>query len=126
MAIINRIPTNPASQIKKNNESKETDKSQSKISSSDKKSGFVASTFKELSKVEWPSWKYVLTWSAVIILFTGIFSIILGFADHTFSSSLLYSDCVGKSVKQESNDSIGNCTERYFQTLTYQRALTTE
>ncbi len=58
-----------------------------------KKLGFIPSVLDELSKVTWPTFDYVYKWTGIIILFTIFFSLILGFADHIFSSGITLVDC---------------------------------
>lgn len=87
----------------------------------EKKTGFLKSTVNELTKVRWPGIKYVLAWSLIIILFTAFFSITLGFVDHFYQTSTVLGDCVSKVSLKQSNDTLSNCGENYFKSLTFRQ-----
>jgi preprotein translocase SecE subunit len=57
------------------------------------KESFFKSVITEMNKVKWPKWKYVLTWSAMVIVFTGTFSLILGGVDHVFEGGINFVSC---------------------------------
>lgn len=70
----------------------------------EKKQGFFASTIEEMKKVEWPSFRYTLNWSVIIIIFTAFFALSIGFIDHVFDSSLKYVQCTANITTVASND----------------------
>lgn len=70
----------------------------------EKKQGFFASTIEEMKKVEWPSFRYTLNWSVIIIIFTTFFALSIGFIDHVFDSSLKYVQCTANITTAASND----------------------
>jgi preprotein translocase SecE subunit len=81
-----------------------------------KKLGFFASVLDELSKVSWPSLDYVFKWTGIIILFTMFFSLILGFADHVFSSGITLVDCTAPSGRGQPFDT---CLSETIDELTF-------
>ncbi|MBC7472481.1 MAG: preprotein translocase subunit SecE [candidate division SR1 bacterium] len=70
----------------------------------EKKPGFLASTIEEMKKVEWPSFKYTVNWSVIIIIFTTFFALSIGLIDHVFDSSLKYVQCTANITTAASND----------------------
>jgi preprotein translocase SecE subunit len=79
-----------------------------------KKESFIKSVFVELSKVKWPTMKYVLTWSTLVILFTACFSIILGASDHVFESGISYISCSSPKGK---NRGAGECSSELLKKI---------
>lgn len=77
---------------------------------------FIASTWAELRKSEWPTFKYVTKWGSVIIIFTAIFSVSLGFFDNTFNSAIRFVDCT--SPKSRAQD-VSKCTTELLEKITY-------
>ncbi len=84
------------------------------VDKAEKKSGFIKNNIEELKKVEWPSVGYFLRWAGVIVLFTGIFSLILGSVDTVFSSALKYVDCTSSQGK---NQDLKTCGGEFVQNL---------
>jgi preprotein translocase SecE subunit len=70
----------------------------------EKKQGFIASTIKEMKKVEWPSFKYTVNWSVIIVIFTTFFALSIGLIDHVFDSGLKYVQCTATITTAASND----------------------
>lgn len=97
---------------------KETEKNVEPKATKTKKPGFIATTIDELRKVRWPSWQYVLRWSGVIILFTFVFSVSLGFFDHAFTGGIKFVDCTSP---QSRNQSIQSCGIELGEFLTFRR-----
>ncbi len=78
--------------------------------------GFITSTWEELRKSQWPSFGYVIRWGLIIIVFTTIFSISLGFFDNIFNSGIGFVDCT--SPKSRNRD-IKECTNELLEKLSY-------
>jgi preprotein translocase SecE subunit len=70
----------------------------------EKKQGFIASTIEEMKKVEWPSFKYTVNWSVIIVIFTTFFALSIGLIDHVFDSGLKYVQCTANITTAASND----------------------
>ena len=83
---------------------------------STKRQSFIASTVQELRKVNWPSAGYVAKWSVIIIIFTFVFSIILGSFDHIFSTSINFVNC---SSPEGLSRSVGECGQDFLRELTF-------
>jgi len=81
----------------------------------EKKRGFLASTIDELKLTRWPSFGYVLRWSLVIILFTGLFAVVIGFFDNVFTSGIKFVDC---SSPQGRNRPLAECRDDFLKNLT--------
>jgi preprotein translocase SecE subunit len=81
-----------------------------------KRVSFLKSVFIELKKVKWPGIKYVASWSVLVILFTGVFSLILGGADHIFESGISFVSC--SSTKGKSRD-LGTCSSELLKQLIF-------
>ena len=82
---------------------------------SSRASGFIGSTINELKKVEWPTLRYVLNWSAVIICFSALFAVSLGFFDHVFTGSIKFVDCTSTGFRNEQTDKqkkLGECSQQ--------------
>lgn len=72
-----------------------------------KKKGFLGTTVEELRKVNWPSFQYTVRWSLVIVLFTIVMAIGLGFFDHLFTSGISFVDCFSPNGR---NQLINECS----------------
>jgi preprotein translocase SecE subunit len=81
-----------------------------------KKESFLKSVITEVKKVQWPKWKYVLTWSLMVVLFTGTFSVILGGADHVFESGINFVSCSSPKGK---NRDIKTCGTELAQKILF-------
>lgn len=79
-----------------------------------KKKGFFATTIDELKKSQWPSLSYVAKWSGVIIVFTAIFSIVLGGFDHTFNNGVKFIDCTSPKGR---NQNVQSCSTEFLEQL---------
>jgi preprotein translocase SecE subunit len=79
--------------------------------------GFFKSTIAELKKAQWPSFGYVIRWSMIIILFTGIMSSLLGFFDFTLENMLEFVDCTSPQGRSQE---VSTCSEELFENMTYQ------
>jgi preprotein translocase SecE subunit len=79
-------------------------------STNTKKVSFLSSVFTELSKVKWPNFRYVLTWSALVIVFTACFSLILGASDHIFESGVNFVSCSSPKGK---NRDLSTCSQEF-------------
>jgi preprotein translocase SecE subunit len=77
---------------------------------------FLRTTIEELKKVSWPSFNYVVKWAFVVILFTAIFSVSLGFFDHVFNNSLKFVNCTSYKGR---NQPLNDCTKETWQQLTF-------
>lgn len=75
-----------------------------------KKTSFFKSVVVEVSKAKWPNLKYVLTWSLLVVLFTGGFSIILGTSDHIFESGVNFVSCSSPKGK---NRELSTCSQEF-------------
>jgi preprotein translocase SecE subunit len=78
------------------------------------KTNFLFSTIGELKKVKWPPFKYVISWSLMVICFTAVFSMILGASDHVFETSINFVNCT--SPKGKARD-LNTCTTEALQKL---------
>ena len=72
-----------------------------------KKRGFFATTIDELKKSQWPKFSYVLKWSGVIVLFTAVFSLVLGGFDHSFTNGIKFVDCTSPKGRSQNVQSCG-------------------
>lgn len=77
---------------------------------------FIATTIEELRKSYWPSFGYVVRWSVIIVIFTGIFSVSLGFFDNVFNSGVRFIDCTSAKSR---NQNLQDCSRELAQKLTY-------
>ena len=84
-----------------------------------KKTGFLVGVINELKEVEWPTFKYVVGWSATIILFTALIGSVLGFTDYYFESGVKFVDCT--SPNGSKNQSIQDCAKDLTSNLTFQK-----
>ena len=92
----------------------ETNSSAPKIqSNTTEKVNFFKSTIQELSKAEWPTFRYILNWIFVIIIFTSVISIFLSFVDNTSKSGVNYVSCFAKK------NTLGSCNEKLWNELTF-------
>ncbi len=82
-------------------------------SNATKKVNFFRSTLQELSKAEWPSFKYILNWIVVIVIFTTTVSLFLSFVDNTSKSGVNYVSCFSKKNSAE------NCNGKLWNELTF-------
>lgn len=83
----------------------------------EKKRGFLASTIDELKLTRWPSFGYVARWSVVIILFTALFAIVIGFFDNVFTASIKFVDCTSAEGR---NRPLNECGDDFLKNLTNQ------
>ena len=74
---------------------------------------FLQSTMYELSKAEWPTFKYILNWIVVIVIFTTAVSLFLSFVDNTSKSGVNYVSCFSKKNSPE------NCNGKLWNELTF-------
>jgi preprotein translocase SecE subunit len=81
-----------------------------------KKPGFIKTTIDELKKVEWPKFDYVVRWSGIIIMFTIVIAIALGFFDHLFTGSIKFVDCTSPAGQ---NQPLQKCSEDLATYLTF-------
>jgi preprotein translocase SecE subunit len=95
-------------------ESKKAKKNQVKV---EKKPGFFASTLSELKKVQWPGVRYVFNWSITIIIFTAVFSLVIGFADHIFSAGISFANC--SSPANEDSRTLQECGDEFVTRITF-------
>ncbi len=105
--------------------SKESD-SDSGVKTLVKKRGFLLSTIDELRKVEWPTFKYTANWSAVIIVFTFIFSLSIGFIDNIFQSGIKYVSCtadnqVTEKSSEDKSVKFGECNTDLVKNLSFRK-----
>jgi preprotein translocase SecE subunit len=87
-----------------------------KAEKNQKKPGFIRTTIEELKKVQWPSFSYVIRWSGIIIMFTVVISLSLGFFDHLFTGSIKFVDC---SSPIGQNQPLQKCGENLVTYLTF-------
>jgi preprotein translocase SecE subunit len=85
-----------------------------KNTSKTKKKDFLSTTIAELKKSQWPSFSYVAKWSGVIIIFTAVFSIVLGGFDHTFNNGVKFIDCTSPKGR---NQNVQNCGTEFLEKL---------
>lgn len=113
------LTTKRVEDVKQSKGSKPSPKSKpvKKSTESGKKSGFVASTLQELSKVSWPSFRYTYGWSVVIVLFTLVTSLFLGAFDYLFTQSIKFVDCTSP---QGQSRQLGECAQELGRSLTFQ------
>ena len=81
-----------------------------------KKPGFLQTTIDELKKVDWPRPGYVLRWSGIILMFTAVVALSLGFFDHLFTGSIKFIDC---SSPAGQNQPLQKCGENLATYLTF-------
>jgi preprotein translocase SecE subunit len=89
-----------------------------------KKRGFLASTVDELKKVEWPSLKYTVNWSIVIVIFTILFSLSVGIIDNVFQSGIKYVSCTAENSTadkstDDKNTRLGECNTDLIKGLSF-------
>lgn len=82
-----------------------------------KKRGFLATTWDELMKVEWPTLGYTFRWSVVILLFTGIMAVSLGFFDNVFTSGIRFVDCTSPQ-SQGNSRTVQECGDELLRNIT--------
>ncbi|MEM1312756.1 MAG: preprotein translocase subunit SecE [Patescibacteria group bacterium] len=87
-----------------------------KIAKVSKKPRLFQSIVEELRKVRWPGPKYVLRWSGIIIMFTAVISLSLGFFDHLFTGGIKFVDC---SSEIGQNQPLQRCSENLVNYLTF-------
>jgi preprotein translocase SecE subunit len=93
---------------------KETKSTKKKV---ERKPGFITSTISELRKVEWPGFRYVVNWSLTIIVFTTVFSLVIGFADHIFSAGIGFANC--SSPANEDSRTVQECADEFVTNITF-------
>jgi preprotein translocase SecE subunit len=93
-----QIGNSVLSDLKSN--SKKTESNLPKASYRNK--SFFGGVRQELSSVKWPTLQYVLKWSALMVVFTACFSLLLGGSDHIFQNGIKFVDCT--SPKGKSRD----------------------
>lgn len=100
----------------KNKSSSNSNLVDSKDTKGKKKSWFSLLT-SEIKVVIWPKFGYVARWSIVIILFTAVFSSILGFVDHILGAGMSYANC--NSPANIDRKSQEECTSDLVTKLTF-------
>jgi len=86
-------------------------KSKSSVETTNTEKGnFLVATWKELKRVDWPSWQTTLSWGVITILFTLILSLSLGFFDHFFSAGIYFIDCTSPKGRGDST-TLNQCIE---------------
>jgi preprotein translocase SecE subunit len=98
--------------IKAGGDKGDAKKSQTKA----KKTGFITTTIDELKKVNWPGINYVLRWSGVIIMFTVVVALTLGFFDHLFTGGIKFVDCTSPTGQ---NQPVKQCGDNLVLYLTF-------
>lgn|GEM_PF-1880052 len=83
-----------------------------------KKKSFISTTADELKLVQWPSIGYVLRWSLTIVIFTALFSIVVGFFDHTFSTGVKFADCTSPKGRAQT---VETCGSEAWEIITFRR-----
>ncbi len=106
-------------QTSTNADTKKTAKVSSTKLVKSKKTNFLGQVFAELRKVEWPSFKYVVGWSATIILFTAVIGSVIGFTDYYFESGVKFVDCT--SPNGSKNQGVQECVKDLTTSLTFQK-----
>lgn len=81
-----------------------------------KKRGFLATTINELKLTSWPSFGYVVRWSIIIILFTALFAVVIGFFDNVFTSGIKFVECTSDEGRSRN---VGECGNDFLKNLTY-------
>lgn len=82
------------------------------------KPSFFRTTIEELKKVEWPKFGYVLRWAGVIVVFSIVIALTLGFFDHVFTASIKFVDCTSPTGK---NQPLKDCTREFGEYITFRR-----
>jgi preprotein translocase SecE subunit len=82
--------------------------------SNTKKESFFRSVVTEMSKVKWPNFKYIVTWSVMVVLFTASFSLVLGGTDHVFESGINFVSCTSPKGK---NRDLKTCSTELAQKI---------
>lgn len=105
---------------KKNKVEESSAKTQEESKKTHKK-GFLKTTIQELKKVDWPSFKYTVTWGGVVIIFTIIMSLALGTFDHVFKSGMNYVDCTAnyKTEKDAADKDYKECAQDTIDSLVF-------
>lgn len=83
------------------------------------KPSFFRTTIDELKKVEWPRFGYVLRWAGVIVMFSVVIALALGFFDHIFTASIKFVDCTSPTGK---NQPLKDCTRELGEYITFRRS----
>ena len=87
-----------------------------------RKSGFIGSTVDELKRVSWPTFRYVINWSCVIICFSALFAVSLGFFDHIFTGGIKFVDCTSTGYKNEQTDKqkkFNECSQQFGEYIVF-------
>jgi preprotein translocase SecE subunit len=83
-----------------------------------KKKGFFRTTVQELRKVDWPGFKQTFNWSIIVILFTILISITLGFFDHVFNAGIDFVDCTSPQARGQ-DTTLEQCGRELADNLTF-------
>ena len=88
-----------------------------------KKRGFLATTIDELRKVNWPTFRYTITWSVIVLIFTVFMSIFMGYFDHLFKNSITYVQCTAtyNIEGDKAEKDLHSCNNEYVDTLTFKK-----
>lgn len=79
-----------------------------------KNKSFFGGVGDELKLVKWPTLQYVMRWSALMVVFTACFSLLLGGSDHVFQNGIKFVDCT--SPKGKARD-INTCSSDFAKGL---------
>lgn len=83
-----------------------------------RKKGFIRTTVEELRKVDWPGFSKTANWSIIVIIFTVLISVTLGFFDHIFSAGIDFVDCTSPQGRGE-NTTLEQCGRELGDNLTF-------
>jgi len=92
-------------------------------SKAEKKPGFLATTFDELRKVEWPTRRYTFNWSVVIILFTVFISLFMGLVDHTFTSGVRFATCTSTLNAENRESGVRDCANSFGEDILFRNGI---
>jgi preprotein translocase SecE subunit len=117
---ISRSKNNSIADAQLSNKQVETKKSDLGLKKPELKKGLIKSTLFELSKVEWPSFKYTLRWSEIIIIFTIFISLFIGYADQVFTSGISFVDCTKPLVGKDAEKNVlSGCSTDFINSVTF-------
>jgi len=83
-----------------------------------KKIGFLQSTWAEVKLAKWPKFGYVAKWAFVIIIFTAVFSIVIGSFDFLFTQSVKVVDCTSAKSR---NRPFSECSQEFVDYMTFKK-----
>lgn len=106
-----------ASKVLPNQDLEKTPQTEPVKTAKAKSNNIFASTLQELKLVQWPSLGYVIKWSIIIIVFTGVLSLFIYNVDRIFKGATDFFVCTANDTE------VSTCFNLYGEYLTYQREI---